>query len=120
MELLELQNFANQALMWIGFGTVIGIIAKAVMPTRDEGGAIATMLMGIVGTLIGYALLKFFYQGEAIPPISAKGFFVGLCGAAVMLVLYKALGGYWFGEGENNSYRDRVRRRRRRRAYLDD
>lgn len=119
MDMDQLAVYANLALTWIGFGTVVGLAAKAVMPGRDPGGAIATVLMGIVGTLIGCACLQYFYEPtEAIKPISLQGFAVGSGGAFVILVFYKVLGGYWFVEGENGTYRRR--RRRRSRVVYDD
>ena len=36
------QHLANDVLLWIGFGTVVGLVAKAIMPGRDPGGAVAT------------------------------------------------------------------------------
>ena len=120
MELTEFQEYINLGLTWIGFGTVTGLAAKAVMPGRDPGGSIATLLMGIVGTLIGCAILKYFYPGEAIQPISVKGFFVGTAGAFVILTFYKVLGGYWFVEGEQMSIRHRRRRRRYRSYPVED
>lgn len=119
MDYAQLAEWANLALTWIGFGTVVGLAAKAVMPGRDPGGAIATLLMGIAGTLIGCALLKFFYPGEEIQPVSLEGFAVGAGGAFILLMFYKVLGGYWFTEGEQVSYRHR-RRRKRARAVYDD
>lgn len=119
MEFENLAAFGNIALTWIGFGTVVGLVAKAVMPGRDPGGTIATLMMGIAGTLIGCALLKFFYPAQTIEPISLEGFSVGAGGAFVLLLFYKVLGGYWFTEGELVSQRHRGRRRRRsfRAAY---
>lgn len=114
MDLNQLQQYLNLGLTWIGFGTVVGLAAKAVMPGKDPGGSVATLLMGIVGTMIGCAILQYFYQGETIQPVSVKGFFVGTAGALVILIFYKVLGGYWFEEGET-SYRHHTRRRRRRR-----
>ena len=38
MDFQQLAEFANLALTWIGFGTVVGLAAKAVMPGRDPGG----------------------------------------------------------------------------------
>ena len=96
MDLERLAEFANLGLTWIGFGTVVGLAAKAIMPGRDPGGSVATVLMGIVGTLIGCAILQYFSQGEAVQPVSVRGFFVGTAGALVILVFYKVLGGYWF------------------------
>jgi uncharacterized membrane protein YeaQ/YmgE (transglycosylase-associated protein family) len=38
---------------WIIFGLIAGVIAKAIMPGRDPGGAIVTILLGIAGAVIG-------------------------------------------------------------------
>jgi len=119
MDFANLAQYANLALTWIGFGTVVGLAAKAVMPGRDPGGAIATVLMGIAGTLIGCAILQYTAGGEkAVEPISPEGFAVGSAGALVILIFYKVLGGYWFTEGEQTTYRHR-RRKRYRSAYDD-
>ncbi len=48
-----LQDAAHEVLMWVGFGTLVGLAAKAIMPGRDPGGALGTMLMGIVGSVLG-------------------------------------------------------------------
>ncbi len=116
MDFENLAALANLGLTWIGFGTVVGLAAKAIMPGRDPGGTIATLLMGISGTLIGCALLRFFYPGQFIQPISLEGFAVGAGGALILLTFYKVLGGYWFVEGEQQTIRHRRRRRRYRTA----
>jgi hypothetical protein len=36
------QQWVNDGFVWIGFGTVSGLMAKAIMPGRDPGGAIVT------------------------------------------------------------------------------
>lgn len=115
----QLADFANLGLTWVGFGTVVGLAAKAVMPGRDPGGTIATLLMGIAGTLIGCAILKYFYPLQEIKPISLEGFSVGAGGAFILLLFYKVLGGYWFTEGELVTGRHR-RRRRRYRTVLQE
>ena len=40
-------------LMWIVFGLIVGIVAKLLMPGRDPRGFIFTVVLGIVGALIG-------------------------------------------------------------------
>jgi len=120
MDLTLLTDYANLALTWIGFGTIVGLAAKAVMPGRDPGGTIATLLMGIAGTLIGCAILVYFYPEQNIRPISIEGFAVGAGGAFVLLTFYKVLGGYWFVEGEQTTQRARRRRRRSYRAAYDE
>jgi uncharacterized membrane protein YeaQ/YmgE (transglycosylase-associated protein family) len=38
---------------WILFGLIVGVVAKLIMPGPDPGGMILTILLGIVGALIG-------------------------------------------------------------------
>ena len=38
---------------WILFGLIVGALAKLVMPGRDPGGIIVTMLIGIAGAMLG-------------------------------------------------------------------
>jgi len=56
----QMHILAQDVLMWVGFGTLVGLVAKAIMPGRDPGGAVATLLMGIAGTVLGCALLSYF------------------------------------------------------------
>ncbi|MFM7117507.1 MAG: GlsB/YeaQ/YmgE family stress response membrane protein, partial [Planctomycetota bacterium] len=72
----QLAEFGNVVLTWIGFGTLVGLAAKAVMPGRDPGGTVANLMMGIAGTLIGCAILRYFYPTQNIHPISLEGFSV--------------------------------------------
>lgn len=93
------QAAANDVLIWVGFGTLVGLLAKAIMPGRDPGGTIATLMMGIGGTVIGCGLLSFFFEGKRVSPISPLGFVVGTAGAFILLFFYRVLGGYFFREG---------------------
>ena len=38
---------------WILFGLIVGVLAKLIMPGRDPGGVIVTILLGIAGALLG-------------------------------------------------------------------
>jgi uncharacterized membrane protein YeaQ/YmgE (transglycosylase-associated protein family) len=104
----QITDWAKIILEWVGFGTLTGLLAKAIMPGKDPGGAVATMAMGIGGTVIGCGVLSFFSQGKTlITPISPAGFCVATGGAFIILFFYKLLGGYYFQEGEGP-----IRRRR--------
>jgi uncharacterized membrane protein YeaQ/YmgE (transglycosylase-associated protein family) len=112
------QHWADLLLMWVGFGTLAGLLAKAIMPGRDPGGAVATLAMGIGGTVIGCGTLTYFSEaGTRISPISPLGFVVATGGAFILLFFYRLLAGYWFVEGEQpvRRYRGRGLSRRRRR-----
>ncbi len=118
-EILQLaQDWANTILVWVGFGTLAGLLAKAIMPGRDPGGAVATLAMGIGGTVIGCGILSFFYIGYRVTPISPRGFVVATGGAFIILFFYRILVGYWFVEGDTVTHRV-SRRRAGRRRYHD-
>ena len=73
---------------WILFGLIVGAIAKLLMPGRDPGGWIVTILLGIAGALLGGWL------GRALGwygPNEGAGFFMSLIGAIVILALYHVL-----------------------------
>jgi uncharacterized membrane protein YeaQ/YmgE (transglycosylase-associated protein family) len=95
----QVQQLANMLLVWVGFGTLVGLLAKAIMPGKDPGGAIATLAMGIAGTVIGCGVISYFWRGHLVTPISPLGFCVATAGAFVLLFFYKLLGGYYFDEG---------------------
>lgn len=111
------QQTANDVLVWVGFGTLVGLLAKAVMPGRDPGGTVATLMMGIGGTVIGCGILAFFDERYRVSPLSPLGFVVGTAGAFILLFFYRLLGGYFFREGHSGpppATRRLYSRRRRR------
>jgi len=119
----QVQQWANDILVWIGFGTLVGLFAKAIMPGRDPGGAVATLVMGIGGTVIGCGTLAYFCEGQRVTPISPAGLAVATGGAFILLFFYRLLAGYWFVEGDNLPSRRRARHphgNRRYRTYLID
>jgi uncharacterized membrane protein YeaQ/YmgE (transglycosylase-associated protein family) len=90
--------WANTFLMWIGFGTVVGLLAKALMPGKDQGGTIATVLMGIGGCVIGLGLLALFDNGHRTSPTSLVGFLVATAGSFILLFFHRLLQGSFFRE----------------------
>jgi uncharacterized membrane protein YeaQ/YmgE (transglycosylase-associated protein family) len=73
---------------WILFGLIVGAIAKLVMPGRDPGGIIVTMLLGIAGALVGgFAGRAMGFYGEN----QAAGYIVSIIGAIVLLALYRLM-----------------------------
>jgi uncharacterized membrane protein YeaQ/YmgE (transglycosylase-associated protein family) len=75
-------------LSWIVFGLVIGIIAKLLMPGKDPGGFIVTMLLGIAGALVGG------FIGRAMGfygPNQGAGWLMSILGAIILLALYRMM-----------------------------
>ena len=108
------QQWANDILVWVGFGTLVGLLAKAIMPGRDPGGAVATLVMGIGGTVIGCGLVSYFLNGQRVTPISPMGLAVATGGSFVILFFYRLLAGRLFVDGERRAIRVRAPHRRRR------
>jgi uncharacterized membrane protein YeaQ/YmgE (transglycosylase-associated protein family) len=75
---------------WIIFGLIVGVIAKLLMPGRDPGGFIVTMLLGIAGAVLGGFVgraLGLYGENEA------AGLFMSIVGAVVLLLGYRMLAG---------------------------
>ena len=71
---------------WIIFGLIVGALAKLIMPGRDPGGFIVTILLGIAGALIGGFLgraMGLYREGQP------AGFFMALVGAIILLAIYR-------------------------------
>ena len=77
-------------LSWILFGLVVGALAKLVMPGRDPGGIIVTILLGIAGALLGGFIgraLGFYREGEP------AGWVMAFLGSVLLLFLYRLMVG---------------------------
>ena len=73
---------------WILFGLIVGIVAKLIMPGPDPGGMIVTILLGIVGALIGGFIGRMLgWYGEGDP----VGFIMAVIGAIVVLFGYRKI-----------------------------
>ena len=71
---------------WIVFGAIVGVVAKLLMPGRDPGGFIITILLGIAGAMLGGFLGQaagFYTAGEP------AGYLMSIVGAMLLLFLYR-------------------------------
>jgi uncharacterized membrane protein YeaQ/YmgE (transglycosylase-associated protein family) len=74
-------------LLWtLLIGLLVGIVAKLLMPGKDPGGIVITILLGIAGsavaTFVGRAMGMYSENGAA-------GFIMSVLGAVLLLVLYR-------------------------------
>jgi uncharacterized membrane protein YeaQ/YmgE (transglycosylase-associated protein family) len=75
---------------WILFGLVAGVIAKLIMPGKDPGGFIITILIGIAGAILGGFLgraMGFYGEGEG------AGMLMSIFGAILLLAIYRVVVG---------------------------
>ncbi len=67
-------------------GLVVGALAKLIMPGKDPGGIIVTMLLGIAGAFLGGWLgrvVGLYQEGQG------AGFIMSLIGAIILLAIYR-------------------------------
>lgn len=67
-------------------GLIVGSLAKLIMPGKDPGGIIVTMLLGVAGSFVGLwigRLLRFYTEGQS------AGFLMSLIGAILLLAIYR-------------------------------
>ena len=76
-------------LAWIVLGLVAGAIAKALMPGRDPGGIIVTMLIGIVGAFLGGFRCNMI-TGSGLNGFSLWSIVLAIVGAMLLLWIYRA------------------------------
>ncbi|MEN6498364.1 MAG: GlsB/YeaQ/YmgE family stress response membrane protein [Thermoguttaceae bacterium] len=83
------QQWVNLMLIWIGFGTVVGLLAKSLLPGHEPAGTVGTLLIGIAGSVVGPLVLTLTLKRDNFNPISPVGFLVAIAGASVLLLLYR-------------------------------
>ena len=74
-------------LWWILFGAVVGAIAKLIMPGKDPGGCLATIGLGILGSLVGGFLIGLVVPGRSV--FDPAGWIGAILGAVLLLWLYR-------------------------------
>ena len=80
-------DFGAHSFIWIILvGLVIGAIAKLLMPGRDPGGCIVTILLGIAGAFVGTWIGRAFWGENYV-----AGWVMSVVGAMILLLLYRLL-----------------------------
>ena len=77
-------------LSWIVLGLIAGILAKLIMPGRDPGGFILTILIGVAGAMLGGFIATGLGWGD-VTGVNLHGIMVALGGSVLVLLIYRAL-----------------------------
>ena len=78
-------DFSAQSIIWVlVIGLVVGAIAKLLMPGKDPGGCIITILLGIAGAFVGTWIGRMF-AGESY----IAGWIMSIVGAMLLLLIYR-------------------------------
>ena len=78
---------------WIIFGLIAGVIAKLLMPGRDPGGCIITMLLGIVGAFVGGFIFELLTGRPRVTEFDLGSLVVAVIGAIIVLLIYRLIAG---------------------------
>jgi uncharacterized membrane protein YeaQ/YmgE (transglycosylase-associated protein family) len=77
---------------WIVLGLIVGVLAKWIMPGRDPGGIIVTILIGIAGAVVGGFIASGLGLGT-VTGFSLKSIVIAIGGALLLLFAYRKLKG---------------------------
>lgn len=78
-------DFSAHSIIWTLFiGLIVGAIAKLLMPGKDPGGCIITILLGIAGAFVGTWIGRVFAGGNYV-----AGWIMSVVGAMILLLLYR-------------------------------
>ena len=77
-------------LIWILLGLVAGILGKMILPGRDPGGWIVTILLGIAGAFVGGWVGGFFGMGT-VGGFSLSSVITATVGAILLLIIYRMI-----------------------------
>ena len=73
---------------WIVLGLIAGAIAKAILPGRQGGGWIATLILGIVGALLGGFIGSALFNVDIKDFWSIQTWLLAIGGAIIVLLIY--------------------------------
>ena len=83
------QNWVNVTFLWIGFGAVVGLIARSLLPGEEPKGALGTVSLGVGGSCVGLFLFSVIWRTEHFNPIGPLGFFVSILAAMGILLTFR-------------------------------
>ena len=75
---------------WIVLGAIVGVIAKLIMPGKDPGGIIVTILLGIAGAFVGGYISTVLGFGS-VTGFNIVSLIIAVGGALVLLILYRVI-----------------------------
>lgn len=78
---------------WIVLGLIAGAIAKLIMPGKDPGGIIVTLLLGVIGAFIGGFVGKFLFNTDLGTFWNVRTWLLAILGSIIVLLIYRLIVG---------------------------
>ncbi|MEN3344145.1 MAG: hypothetical protein V7635_721 [Arthrobacter sp.] len=78
---------------WLILGLIAGAIAKAILPGRQGGGWIVTLVLGVVGAILGGWIGSLIFGGGLGDFFDLRTWLLAILGAVIVLLIYGAVAG---------------------------
>ena len=75
-------------LSWILLGLIVGILAKIVLPGKDPGGMVLTIVIGVAGAFLGGFISSLFGFGD-VRGFDVRSLLIAVGGAVILLVGFR-------------------------------
>ncbi|MBN1393645.1 MAG: GlsB/YeaQ/YmgE family stress response membrane protein [Pirellulales bacterium] len=98
----DAQQWIYTVLVWVGFGTLAGLLAAVLFPLRRPAGPFWAVVLGICGSAVGLLGLQRLFPERQFNPISPLGFLAAVVGALVLLMLVRLIAAM-FGKAEKDA-----------------
>jgi uncharacterized membrane protein YeaQ/YmgE (transglycosylase-associated protein family) len=78
---------------WIVFGLIAGAVAKVLMPGKDPGGWIVTILLGVAGAVVGGWIGSALWGSAGVTGFNFRSFVLAIFGSIILLGIYRLFTG---------------------------
>jgi len=75
---------------WLVMGLIVGLLAKVIMPGKDPGGLVVTILLGIAGAIVGGFIASALGFGT-VTGFNLGSVVIAVAGAILLLFVYRQL-----------------------------
>jgi uncharacterized membrane protein YeaQ/YmgE (transglycosylase-associated protein family) len=80
-------------IVWIVFGLIVGFIARALVPGKDDIGILRTIILGILGSVVGGVVVSLIFSPHTITLSNPSGWIGSVIFAIILLVIYNRITG---------------------------
>jgi uncharacterized membrane protein YeaQ/YmgE (transglycosylase-associated protein family) len=80
-----------QLIWWIIVGLIVGVLARFILPGRDAMSWLATIVLGIVGSLVGGLISVLLFSSNDSTGFQPAGFLLSLVGAILVLLVWRKI-----------------------------
>lgn len=78
-------------IVWLLAGLIVGVLARLLVPGPDPMGWLGTIVLGIVGSLVGGFLANLLFNGQAV--VQPAGWLGSIIGAVIVLLIWRQMQG---------------------------